>query len=215
MNCKEYDSTATDTGTIPNDGPGQQLATGVPHGSFGFQFELSQATAVDGATGETFNPAENAVERIQDLLETALQGTDDDLAELIGRTHPRVVRKVAELLRMLRNNKAQVTIRMEGRYVALRTPGEVEEAGRRLARRNIEEETTGHAGTLTNIDPARRLFELRLSANDELIQGRIGQEVKDPHRIAARYSNMAVTATVRRVRVGESQPKYTLLGILE
>lgn len=87
-----------DAGTIPYKELSQQLISGVSHGSFGFQIELPQDTVVDRATGRTGNPAENAVELIQDLLETALQGTDDELAEMTSRTHPRVVRKVGEFL---------------------------------------------------------------------------------------------------------------------
>ena len=61
-----------DTGTIPDRGFGQQLVSGVTSGSFGFQIELPHSTATDGRNGQTYNPAERAVEMIQDLLESSL-----------------------------------------------------------------------------------------------------------------------------------------------
>ena len=44
---------------------------------------------------------------IQDLLEAALEGSDEDLAELAGRMHPRAFRKVGEFLKIVKTNKAQ------------------------------------------------------------------------------------------------------------
>ena len=46
-----------DTGAMPNKGLGQQLISGTTSGSFGFEIELPHATATDGATGQTYNPA--------------------------------------------------------------------------------------------------------------------------------------------------------------
>ena len=69
---------------------------------------------------------------IQDLLETSLTGTDEELATLTDQMHPRAVRKVTEFLKILKNNGAQVTIEMGGREVGLRNPDEVEQATRRL-----------------------------------------------------------------------------------
>ena len=151
---------------------------------------------------------------IQDLLKTSLEGGDDDLAVLTDKMHPRAVRKVAEFLEILRTNGAQVTIGFNGREVALRDPGEVERAVNRLAARNIREETRTMDGVLTGIVPAKGFFEFGTSGADESIEGRIGQEVHDPYRVAARYTNEEIRARIRRLQVGEGQPKYTLLEIL-
>ena len=152
---------------------------------------------------------------IQDLLETSLTGTDEELATLTGQMHPRAVRKVAEFLKILKNNRAQVTIEMGGREVGLRNPDEVEQATRRLADRNIEDETITTNGILVGIAPARRFFEFRVSDTDELIAGRIGQKITAPYREATMYANREVRARIRRTQVDQSQPKYTLLQILE
>ena len=144
-----------DTGAIPQRGLGQQLVSGVTSGSFGFQIELPHSTATDGRNGQIYNPAERAVEMIQDLLETSVEGEDNDLAELTGQMHPRAVRKVAEFLEILRTNGAQVAIGCNGREVALRDEEEVEKAAKKLAGRNIEEETITTNGTLIGMVLAR------------------------------------------------------------
>ena len=203
-----------DRGTIPHQGLGRQLISGVTSGSFGFEIELPPPTEEDIRRGQTDNPAEKAVEMIQDLLETSLAGTDEELATLTDQMHPRAVRKVAGFLKILKNNRAQVTIELNGREVALTDPGEVERAVNRLEVQNIREETTTTTGTLVGIIPARRFFEFRASGTDEFIEGRIGQEIHDPYRVAARYQNRKVRARIRRLQVGQSQPKYTLLEIL-
>ena len=204
-----------DTGAIPHRGLGRQLISRVTRGSFGFEIELLPPAEGERGRGQTDNPAEKAVEMIQDLLETSLAGTDEELADLTGRMHPRAVRKVAEFLEILKNNRAQVTIGLDGRDVALRTPGEVERAATRLADRNIAERTTTTTGTLIGIVPARKFFAFRVSDTDVFIEGRIGQEITDPYRVAARYTNRRVRARIRRLQVGQGQPKYTLLEILE
>ena len=203
-----------DTGAIPNRGLYPQIVTGVTSGSFGFQIELPHSTATDGRTGQTYNPAERAMEMLQDLLETSLEGDDNDLAELTGQMHPRAVRKAAEFLEILRTNRAQVAIGFNGREVALKDQREVERVARRLARQNIEEDTITTNGTLIGMVPARGFFELRVSDTDEVIAGRIGQEITAPYRESAMYANRGVRATIRRVRVGQGQPKYTLVEIL-
>ena len=151
---------------------------------------------------------------IQDLLETSLAGTDEELATLTDQMHPRAVRKVAEFLKILKNNRAQVKIGLNRREVALRDHGEVERAVNRLALQNIREETTTTTGTLISIVPARRFFKFRISDTGEFMEGRIGQEIHDPYRVAARYANREVRARIRRLQVGQGQPKYTLLEML-
>ena len=76
-----------DTGAIPHRGLGRQLISGVTRGSFGFEIELPPPTEGERDSGQTDNPAEKAVEMIQDLLETSLTGTDEELAKLTDRMH--------------------------------------------------------------------------------------------------------------------------------
>ena len=99
--------------------------------------------------------------------------------------------------------------------MALRDHGEVQKATNRLSKRNIREETSTMDGTLIGTVPARRYFEFGPWGADESIEGRIGQEIHDPYWVAARYANQEVRATMRRIQVGQGQPKYSLVEILE
>ena len=203
-----------DTGGIPHRGLGQQLVSGVTTGSFGFEIELLPDTVREGHLRSPESIAERAVGMIQDLLQGTLDAADEDLADLAGRLHPRAVKKVAEFVEILKNNGAQVAIELNTREVALKSPSEVERATDRLAARNIAEETTTMNGTLIGMVPSRRFFELGIWGTIDIIQGRIGQEVQAPYRVAADYTNRVVRARIRRVQVGRGQPKYTLLEIL-
>ena len=203
-----------DTGGIPHRGLGHQLLTGVTTGSYGFEIELMPDMVPEGRLRPPVSIAETAVGMIQDLLQGTLDATDEDLADLAGRMHPRAVSKVAEFAQILKNNGAQVVIELNTREVALKSPSDVERATERLAARNIDQETTNMDGTLIGLVPGRRFFEFRPQGTTDPIQGRIGQEVQEPYRAAVRYTNREVTVRIRRVQVGRGQPKYTLLEIL-
>ncbi len=203
-----------DTGAIPRRGLSQQLISGVTRGSFGFEIELPTFTGAEGQSEEASNATEKAVEMIQNLLTVALIGEDDELAELTGEMHPRAVRKVAEFVGLMKNNRAGVEIGFKGREVALGNSAEVETAGRRLAEKNIQQKTDILTGILLGTVPARRFFEFRPSDSERPIEGRIGREIQDPYRVGARFTNRMVRARIRSIQVGQGQPKYTLLEIL-
>ena len=203
-----------DTGGIPHRALGQQLITGVTTGSFGFEIELMPDTVPEGRLRPPVSIAERAVAMIQDLLQGTLDRADDELSELAGRLHPRAVRKLAEFVEIVKNNGAQVAIGLNNREVALRNLEEADQAMKRLVTRNIVEATTTMTGTLIGMVPSRSSFEFRERNTDEPIQGRIGHELEAPYRMAATYTNREVRVRIRRVQVGRSQPKYTLLEIL-
>lgn len=204
-----------DTGAIPRRDLGRLVLSGVTRGSFRLEIELPPPTADGRHRGQIDNPAEEAVELIQTLLESSLTGTDEELASLTDQMHPRAVRKVAEFLEILRTHRAQVAIGFNGREVALRDRGEVQKAVDRLSEQNIRDETSTLDGTLIGIVPAKRFFEFGTLSISGSIEGRIGQEINDPYRVAARYANQRIRAKIRRIQVGEGQPKFTLLEILE
>ena len=203
-----------DTGGIPRRGLGQQRISGVTKGSFGFEIELLPPTGAEERQGHTDNPAERAVTALQDLLEVSLEGTDEELATLKDQMHPRAFRKATELIELLRTNQAQMAIGFRGREVALRNPGEVEDVAKRLAGQETKDETNTVNGTLIGMVPTRRFFEFQVSNSGENIEGRIGREITDPYRIAARYTNEEVRARIRQIQVGQGEAKYTLLEIL-
>ncbi len=203
-----------DAGPIPRKGLSQQLIVGVSRGSFGFEIELPASAGNKDDPGEPNNAAQEAVEMIQNLLTVALEGKDDELAELTGVMHPRSVAKVAEFVGLMKNNGAGVEIGFRGRETSLRNSSEVEKVSRRLAERNIQQKTETMTGTLIGLVPARRMFEFSSQEGGDPIEGRIGREIRDPYRVGARFTNRMVRARIRSIQVGQGQPKYTLLEVL-
>ena len=100
------------------------------------------------------------------------------------------------------------------RQVALENEEVVERATERLAEKNIQEDTTIMDGTLIGMVPTRRIFEFGILSTGDLLHGRIGLEVEEPHRLAAIYTNRRVWVRIRRVQIGRAEPKYTLLEVL-
>ena len=204
----------SDMGSIPHRALGQQLVSGVTKGSFGFEIELPPSTPTEGEEVQTDSPAVRAVKMIQDLLEVSLEGTDEELTRLKDQMHPRAVKKAAEFLELLRTSQAQAAIGFSGREVALRDPGEVEDAANRLAGQKIRDETNTVNGTLIDILPTSRSFAFRKSDDGNYVEGRIGREISDPFRMAARYTNEEVRARICQIQVGQGEPKYTLLEVM-
>ena len=204
-----------DTGGIPHRGLGQQLISGVTAGSFGFQIQLPPSAPAESEGPRPTSTAESAIETIQDLLEGALTAGDDDLAELTARIHPRAVKKMAEFLTIVKTNRAQTSVALNGRVVGLKNTSEVDRATSRLAPVNIEESTVEQTGTLIGIIPVRRRFQLTASETGDTLEGRVGLEIPDLYELAAQYTNRRVAASMRRIRVGQGQPKYLLLDVVE
>ena len=204
-----------DTGGIPHRGLGQQLISGVTAGSFGFQIQLPPSVPAESGGPRPTSTAESAIETIQDLLEGALTAGDNDLAELTARIHPRAVKKMAEFLSIVKNNRAQTSVALNGRVVGLKNTSEVERATSRLAPANIEESTIEVIGTLIGVIPLRRRFQFANTATDDTLEGRVGMEIPDLYELAAQYTNRRVAASMRRIRVGQGQPKYILLNVVE
>ena len=204
-----------DTGGIPHRGLGQQLISGVTAGSFGFQIQLPANAPSDSEGPRSTSTAESAIETIQDLLEGALTAGDDDLAELTARIHPRAVKKMAEFLTIVKNNRAQTSVALNGRVVGLKNTSEVERATSRLVPANIEESTIGLIGRLSGVISLSRRFQFMNAATGDALEGRVGPEIPNLDELAAQYTNRRVAASIRRIRVGQGQPKYTLLDVVE
>ena len=128
-------SEAVDAATSGSAGetPGRCLISDVTRNFFGFLIDLPQDTATDALTGEPYNPAERAVETVQDILEASLSEGDTGPARPADAAHPMAAFKVAMFLEILRDSGAQVEIGMNSRRVGFKDQGEVERAARRLS----------------------------------------------------------------------------------
>ena len=122
-----------DTGQTPRSALGQPTTTGVTLGSFGFVMELPPREDSNNVP----NPSELAITSVQALLRATLEG-DDELAIAAAMMHPRAVNKVAEFLKLMKDRRAQFTMRYESDAGSFQTEEDVENAHRRLVEVNAE-----------------------------------------------------------------------------
>ena len=159
------------TGQIPRNALGRPIITGVTLGSFGFVMELPPSQG----SHDIPSPSEEAINRVQELLRSALEGNDDDLAIAAASIHPRAVNKAADFLDLMRRRRAQFTMEYEGNTVEFQTEADVENTHRRLVEVNEDTQTDDVIGPMIGVIPTTRQFQINPD-NEPPIRGTIGKE---------------------------------------
>lgn len=203
------------SGAIPGRKEGQPVITGTASGSFGFELELPPSGQESPTKEVPDTDVKEAVQKIQELLMLATEGSDDDLSEIADDMHPRAVRKVGEFLELLRLNEARFGLAFRNRKFRFASDNQLNNTITRLAARNVHEETEDFPGTMIGVLPASRRFQLNLLTDWAEIEGRISSEIRDTYELAHQYTGREVTARIRSVRVGQGNPRYTLLQVSE
>ena len=198
------------TGQIPRNTMGQPIITGVTLGSFGFELELP--IPEDDPHG--FSYPEQAVQRIQTLLASANDDSEDELYNAAMDLHPRALNKVAGLLDLMRKRDAQLAIQYQNSKVELTSSEDIERVAKRLNPANVEDRTTQVTGTMIGVIPATRQFELA-PFDGPSIQGRVGPDIRDPYQTARDFTNRQVSATIRTIRIGRRAPRHTLVHVFQ
>ncbi|HVA48259.1 MAG TPA: hypothetical protein VNH11_17975 [Pirellulales bacterium] len=195
-------------GPVPNRADSQLLITSTAVGSFGFEFEEYRPNVLD--FGDE-NPAGQALEIVRGLLE-GTRGSDDDLADSASAADPRAVAAVREFLELLASNEAVCALEFNERASRFRDVGEVRRAVARLSRENLREERKTLHGEFLGVLPESRRFEFRLSAESEVIRGKVGPGVADPDSIN-RHLHQPTEISVMATQVGSGKPRYVLLSV--
>ena len=196
------------TGQVPRNTMGQPIITGVTLGSFGFEMELP----VPEGNPNGFSHPEQAVQRIQTLLTSANEGSDEQLSNAASAIHPRAVNKAAALLDLMRKRNAQLVIDYQDNKVELNTSDDIERVAERLNPANVEDRTVQVTGIMTGVIPTTRQFEL-MPFDGPPIQGRVAQDILDPSETARQFTNRLVSATIRTIRIGRRSPRHNLVGV--
>ena len=196
------------TGQIPRNTMGQPIITGVTLGSFGFELELP----IPEGDPHGFSYPEQAVHRIQTLLTSANEDSDEQLSNAAMDLHPRAVNKVAGLLDLMRKRDAQLAIQYQDNRVELSSSEDIERVAKRLNPANVEDRTTQVTGTMLGVVPTTRHFELA-PFDGPSIQGRVAADIRDPHQTAREFNNRQVSATIRTIRIGRRAPRHTLVNV--
>ena len=203
------------SGAVPGRKEGQPVITGTTSGSFGFELELPPLRQ-EPAGEESPDPyVKEAVQKIQDLLILSTEGSDDDLSEVVDDIHPRAVRKVGEFMELVRLNNARFGLDFRNRKFRITAENQLDDTIKRLAARNVHEQTHEMSGIMIGILPASNRFQLDRLTDWTVIEGRIASEIRDTYELAREFSGREVTARIRSVRVGEGNPRYTLLSVSE
>lgn len=203
------------SGAVPGRKEGQPVITGTARGSFGFELELpSPGQEPDGREGHDAY-VRGAVQRIQDLLILSTEGSDDDLSEAADDMHPRAVRKVGEFLELVKINEARFGLDFSNKKFRITADNQLDNSIKRLAARNLHEETDDVSGIIIGVLPASKRFQLNRLTDRTEIEGRISGEIRDAYELAREYTGKEVTASIRSVRVGQGNPRYTLLKVSE
>ena len=190
-------------GPIPERTKNQLLITGTAVGSFGFEFELPAV----GLPSEA-NKAEDALQKMQALLEASATGSDDDLGDLVDAIHPRAVKKISEFLGLLSQNQAWCGVEFKNKIFKFAGLEQLTESVGRLAEANIREVRETYHGQFVGVLPNSRSFEFQTT--DALIKGRVGLGVDDPDLINRSWLKRDVEITLDVVQVGQGRPRFTL-----
>lgn len=197
-------------GPIPDKGRNQLLITGTAIGSFGFEFELP-------TTQEDLFPepekGEEALEKIQALLRTTAEGSDDDVAELVEEIHPRAVRKVAEFLSYLAQQDSWCGLEFKSRFFRFSDIQQLQSSVERLQDENIQEQQESYRGEFQGVLPGARTFEFKLSDQSGLIKGKVDPAIEDPDILNREWLHKHVQVKLHVIRVGQGRPRFTLLDL--
>lgn len=197
-------------GPVPKRNDNQLMITGTATGSFGFELEVPGKSIVlfDDEVG-----VGDVVQAIQNLLETTVTGTDDDLTEVVDMIHPRAVKKVSEFLGYLESNQASFGLSFKGRSFKFQNTAQLSSSALKLKDQNLHEDFPSFEGYFVGILPHSRMFEFKIKESEEIIKGKIGSKQIDPNTLSEDFLKVPVSAEFRAVRVGDGKPKYSLMKI--
>lgn len=196
-------------GPIPDRAKHQLLITGTAIGSFGFEFELP---------AEKYNlfgdepQAEQALKKLQQLMQQSAEGSDDEISELVDEIHPRAVAKIHEFLSYLAQHQAWCGLEFAGRFFRYNHIDQLKLSTERLLAGNIKESSEILTGAFTGILPNDRTFEFTQAESGNVIKGKIAPEVDDPDLLLRVFYKKPVTASFAIVQVGQSRPRYRFIS---
>ena len=198
------------SGPIPNREQHQLLITGTATGSFGFELELPEPD-YDLLAGR--NGTEEAIDDIQKLLQFGIDGTDEQISDVINEVHPRAVRKVYEFLELMLRSEALFAIEFNKKLIRINSQEVLSKLISRLSEDNIIEVTEEYKGAFQGVLPNSRTFEFVEYSDKTLIKGKIDSSFEDPDVINRDYLHKPVTVEFNVIQVGQAKPKYTLKDI--
>lgn len=198
-------------GPIPDKQKNQLLITGTAVGSFGFEFELPPSHDKQQNLFPEQTATEKALEKVQALLLQSVEGSDDEVAELVDEIHPRAVKKVAEFLNCISQQEAWCGLEFKEKTFRFQGIDQLRTAADRLREENIQEMVESFSGEFQGVLPASRNFEFKCSGDQEtVIRGKVGAEIADADILNRDYLHKPVSVKLHVIHVGHGRPRYAL-----
>ncbi|MBF0401154.1 MAG: hypothetical protein HQL90_10350 [Magnetococcales bacterium] len=197
-------------GPIPNRDRNQLLITGTAIGSFGFEFELPLPLQPSLFPDEY---PRNAMVKLQTLLRLTVEGSDDEMAEIIEEIHPRAVRRVYAFLDILVQQQAWCGLEFADRFFRYSSHEQLKTSYERLKDDNIRESEEICQGEFQGVLPQGRTFEFKLTDQDGLIKGKVDSAIEDPDILNRKWLHRPLTAKFNVMQVGQGRPRYTLVTL--
>ena len=195
-------------GPIPDRQKKQLLITGTAIGSFGFEFEVPQS-----GTGDLLpepSGAETALQKVQQLFQLAMDGTDDDVAELVDEIHPRAVKKAVDFLDYIVGQGAWCGLEFKGQVFRFHGIDQLRSSVERLREDNIHETDEIFSGEFQGVLPASRTFEFKLLDQENIIRGKVGSDILNADILNREHLHVPVSIKLHVIQVGQGMPRYTL-----
>ena len=199
-------------GPIPGKMQNTLLVTGTAVGSFGFEYELpfDNEDLFGAQTG-----ADQAVESIKELLKVSVNGSDDEVSDVIEHIHPRAVRKVADFLHVLSINAAWCGMEFRDDYFKYTNAEQLKQSEQRLRAENIVERIEEYYGEFQGVLPQSRNFEFRVSDDESVIRGKLDKRIEEPELLNRDWLHKPIKASFQVIQVGQGRPRFTLLSLAD
>lgn len=199
-------------GPIPDKARNQLLITGTAVGSFGFEFELPVATQKHDLFPEPAK-TEEALEKMQALLDLSVSGSDDQVTDLVDAIHPRAVKKISEFLNILSQQDAWCGLEFRNYYFRYQNIAQIQNSIERLKEENIHEWDETFLGEFQGVLPNSRTFEFRTTQEKQVLKGKLDLSIQDPDVLNREWLHKHVEVRLHVIQVGQGRPKYTLLDM--
>jgi hypothetical protein len=200
----------TKTGPIPDRHKNPILLVGPARGSFGFELEAPADNDPQMSLFDEDSDTEKGLRIIINLLEQSINGTDDEVAELVGELHTRVLQNISDFLALNLQNNAFCCIDMDKNHrFKFNNKEEVSLSLNRLSQKNIIENEVVFIGEFQGILPEGRSFEFVVDGED-IIKGKIRLSPEEISILSRENLYKSLQATFDSVTVGNSKPRYTL-----
>lgn len=196
-------------GPIPDKGRYPLMIVGTAIGSFGFQMELPR----DRDLFDDQVHADQAVETLKSVMRVTVEGTDEDVAEVLGDIHPRAVRQMASFLEVLRQNGAWCGLEFRDDFFKYADIEQLEISEKRLREENIDRREETFVGEFQGVLPKGRTFEFKIAGENVIIKGKIDDGVEEPDVLNRDWLHRAVEVSFLVVQVGQGRPKYILTDL--